>query len=147
MRTIVSLGSLAAGCGSEDDAGGDSSAAGTVSDEAAVTATATSCVTGEGDPNRTITLGIDDVVGGSGGISSQTPSDLTAGSVRISVEADAENEGPIEVTVARDGTSVATISGVDPGATCGIDVDLEPGNYQATSNVTGDSDAGFVVIP
>ena len=106
----------------------------------------TACATGAADPSRTVVLRIDDEVGGFGAISSRTPSDLTAGRVRISVEAD-ENEGPVVVTLALDGTEVTTISGVEPGATCGVDIELAAGTYQATSDVNGDSDAEFVVVP
>ena len=153
MRTVlvlvVSLVFLAAGCGSDDDGGGSSGrgAGSGGADEQGATVAPTACATGAADPSRTVVLRIDDEVGGFGAISSRTPSDLTAGSVRISVEADEENEGPVVVTLALDGTEVTTISGVEPGATCGVDIELAAGTYQATSDVNGDSDAEFVVVP
>lgn len=139
------------GCGSDDggagnDGGGGGSDVAGASEAPAETMAPTTCVTGEGDPGRTITLGIDDEVGGFGSIGSRAPSDLTAGAVRIVVDADAENAGPVDVTLTLDGAVVTTIAGVAPGTTCGVDVELEPGDYLATSNVNGDSDAAFTII-
>ncbi len=113
-----------------DDSGGD----------------ATECATAEADASRTVTVKVDDVVDGFGSLGSQTPSGLTPGSVRLAVEADEENEEPVDVTLSLGGETVAEVNGVEAGATCGIDVDLEAGDYVVTSNRNEDQDAEFSVV-
>lgn len=93
---------------------------------------ATECAAGTADPSRTVVVTVDDLVGGFGGMGTQTPSDLEAGSIRISVEADADNESPIDVSMSLDGSEVTVIRGVAAGTTCGVDLVLEPGHYELT---------------
>ena len=107
---------------------------------------ATECATAEADANRTVTVKVDDVVDGFGSLGSQTPSGLTPGSVRLAVEADEENEEPVDVTLSLGGETVAEVNGVEAGTTCGIDVDLEAGDYVVTSNRNEDQDAEFSVV-
>ena len=95
-------------------------------------APATECAAGSSDPGRTVTVTVDDLVGGFGGMGTQTPSDLEAGPIRISVEADADNESPIDVTMSLNGSDVTVIRGVAAGTTCGVDLVVEPGHYELT---------------
>ena len=58
--------------------------------------------------------------------------------------ADEENADPITVTLqSEDGAQ--QIAGVEPGATCGVDLELAGGDYVVTSDVT-DGDAEFTVV-
>lgn len=95
-------------------------------------APATECAAGTSDPGRTVVVRVDDLVGGFGGMGTRTPSDLEAGSIRISVEADADNESPIDVTLTQNGSEVTVIRGVTAGTTCGVDLVVEPGHYELT---------------
>jgi hypothetical protein len=125
------------GAACSDDAG---TGGGTI---AAVTLPATVCATGDFDAGRTIVVHDDDLVGGFGSFGTRTPSDLAAGTVRISVEADAENAAPANVTVTLDGQPVTAINGVAAGSTCGVDVDLVAGHYELTN---GQQSAGFDIV-
>ena len=150
---VVVLSGLAA-CGGGDDGGGDGAGASdpTSAPDGGTEPRATEvevppaaeCVSGEADSSRTIAIRVDDEVGGFGSIGSQVPSGLTPGTVRVVVEADEENADPITVTLqSEDGTQ--QIAGVEPGATCGVDLELAGGNYVVTSDVT-DGDAEFTVV-
>ena len=90
---------------------------------------------------------VDDLVGGFGSLGSETPSGLTAGPVRIAVDADEENEGPVEVVVTGPDGVAATVSGVEAGATCAVDVELAAGDYVVTSSANPGSDSTFTVVP
>ncbi len=103
----------------------------------------TECASGSFDEGRTVVITVDDVVNGFGGLGSRTPSDLPAGLVRLSVEADAENRASVSVVVTRDGTEVATVRGVAPGSVCAVDVNLAAGHYVV---VEGDRDVEFDVV-
>ncbi|MBI4934708.1 MAG: hypothetical protein HY828_12565 [Actinobacteria bacterium] len=124
---------LAVACGGDD--GG--------TEQLATTLPPTECVAGEFDAGRTVVITVDDVVGGFGGLGSRTPSDLAAGMVRVSVEADAENREPVSVAVTRDGVEVATVRGVAAGSVCAIDIELAAGHYVV---VEGDRDVEFDVV-
>lgn len=95
-------------------------------------ASATECAAGSSDPGRTVVVTVDDLVGGFGGMGTRTPSDLEAGPIRVSVEADADNESPIDVTMSLNGSEVTVIRGVVAGTTCGVDLVVEPGHYELT---------------
>jgi hypothetical protein len=95
-------------------------------------APATECAAGTSDPGRTVVVTVDDLVGGFGGMGTRTPSDLEAGPIRISVEADADNASPIDVTMSLNGSEVTAIRGVAAGTTCGVDLVVEPGHYELT---------------
>jgi hypothetical protein len=109
----------------------------------ATTLPPTACATGTFDTGRTVVITVDDVVDGFGGLGSRTPSDLTAGTVRVSVEADAANKAPVTVTVTRDSAEVAVIRGVPAGSVCALDVELPVGHYVV---VEGDRDVEFDVV-
>jgi hypothetical protein len=106
-------------------------------------APATECAAGTSDPARTVVVNVDDLVGGFGGMGTQTPSDLAAGSIRISVEADADNKSPIDVTMSRNGSEITVIRGVAAGTTCGVDLVLEAGHYDLTD---GEQHGKFDVV-
>jgi hypothetical protein len=103
----------------------------------------TKCAAGSFDAGRTIVITVDDVVDGFGGLGSRTPSDLTAGSVRVSVEADAENKAPVTVSITLDGTEVAVVRGVPAGSECAVDADLAAGHYVVKE---GDRDVEFDLV-
>lgn len=116
---MLAASSLAA-CG--DDANDDGAAT------SAPPSVATECApAGTDDPSRTVRVQVDDLVGGFGGLGTRTPSDLAAGPIRVSVEADADNESPIDVIVSKNGTEVIVISAVAAGLTCSVDLIVEPG--------------------
>ncbi len=73
---------------------------------------------------------LDDVVGGFGRFGTRSSDGLTAGVVRVELEADAQNAGPASIRILKAGAEVATIAGVAAGATCGIDLDVTAGTYQ-----------------
>lgn len=136
MRRVwlfVPVALLAVAC--SDDDGGTA--------QLATTLPPTECATGEFEEGRTVVVTVDDVVGGFGGLGSRTPSDLAAGLVRVSVEADAENREPVSVVVTLDGAEVAAVRGVAPGSVCAIDVELTAGHYVV---VEGDRDVEFDVV-
>lgn len=107
------------------------------------TVAVTACAVGSFDAGQTVIVHDDDLVGGFGSFGTRTPSGLQAGTVRISVEADAENAGPVSVAITLDGARVGSIDGVASGSTCAIDVDLVAGHYDVTD---GQQKAGFDVI-
>ena len=86
---------------------------------------------------------VDDLGGGFGGLGTRTPSDLAAGPIRISVEADADNESPIDVIVSKNGTEVIVIRAIAAGLTCSVDLIVEPGRYDLTD---GTQNGGFDVV-
>ncbi|CAN5730980.1 hypothetical protein BH24ACT6_BH24ACT6_13580 [soil metagenome] len=98
-----------AACGGDDDGGGHSAGASdpTSAPDGGTEPEATEmevspvaeCVSGEADSSRTITIRVDDEVGGFGSIGSRVPTGLTPGTVRVVVEADEENADPITVTL------------------------------------------------
>lgn len=152
-RAIAGLLLILAACGDDDteranetDDTNESAAStvGTATDPTAKqSAPAAECESGEADPSRTITISIDDEVGGFGSIGSQAPSGLTPGTVRVVVEADSENADPVTVTL-RTGDVAYEIAEVAPGTECGADLDLGPGEYVVTSDVNG-GDSTFTV--
>jgi hypothetical protein len=101
------------------------------------------CAAGEFDDARTVVITVDDMVDGFGGLGSRAPSDLAAGMVRVSVEADAENRQPMSVVITRDGAEVATVRGVTAGAVCAIDLELTAGHYVVAE---GERDVEFDVV-
>ncbi len=103
----------------------------------------TACASGSFDEGRTVKISVDDIVDGFGGMSSRTPSNLSAGLIRVSVEADAGNKSPITVTLSRDGTEVSVVRGVPAGAVCAVDLDLPPGHYVAKE---GERDVEFDIV-
>lgn len=133
LLLVLVLLPFAAACG--DDGEGTA--------QLATTLPPTECATGEFEPGRTVTITVDDVVDGFGGLGTRTPSDLAAGTVRLSVEADAENAAPVSVAITRDGAEVAVIRGVPAGSVCAIDVDLAAGHYVVAA---GDRDVEFDVV-
>lgn len=104
---------------------------------------ATTCATGEFDAGRTVVVRHNDLVGGIGSFGTRTPNALQAGLVRIAVEADDENGGLANVSVTLDGAVVAEIIGVEPGATCAVDVELVAGTYAVTDGL---QNASFDVV-
>lgn len=132
---VLAATSLAA-CGDDANDGGAATSA--------PSAAATECApAGTDDPSRTVRVQVDDLVGGFGGLGTRTPSDLAAGPIRISVEADADNESPIDVIVSKNGTEVIVISAVAAGLTCSVDLTVEPGRYDLTD---GTQNGGFDVV-
>jgi hypothetical protein len=110
---------------------------------------ATTCATSAADEGRTVTIKVDDLVGGFGGIGSRTPSGLSAGTIRVAIEADAENAGPVDAVLhadSADGAAITTIRGVAAGTTCGVDVDLQAGHYVVTSSLNPGSNAKFDIV-
>jgi hypothetical protein len=70
---------------------------------------------------------------------------VVAGVVRLVVEADAANADVTQVVVTRDDAEVVVVRGVAAGDTCGVDVQLDAGDYAAASG--GRSVAFTVVAP
>lgn len=137
LLLVVALGPMAA-CSD-----GESSPT-TVALAASAPASTNECApAGSGDASRTVVVRANDLVGGFGSFGTRVSRGLTAGTVRISVEADEENVGPIVVTVSQGGVTTLVISGVEPGTTCGVDVELVTGSYDVTD---GTQNAGFEVI-
>ena len=97
---------------------------------------ATVCVTTPVPDGRLVHVTLDDIVDGFGSLGSRSNSGLTPGVIRVELEGDSENAGPASVRIMKDGVEVATITGVATGTTCGIDLDVEVGNYQ----ILGDAD-------
>lgn len=98
---------------------------------------ATSCLAGVSDEDTAVVIKVDDIVSGFGSIGSRSPRP-TAGPVRIEVRADAENRGPVSVTLHRstaDGAAVTEITGVRAGTSCAVQVDLAAGTYVATADL------------
>jgi|CXWL01.1.fsa_nt_gi hypothetical protein len=111
---------------------------------ATTTVPATVCVDTAAPEGRGVRVTIDDVVGGFGSLSLRADGGLTPGVVRIEVTAEPDNAAPLGVTVVFDGVVVATVAGVEPGATCGIDLTVSEGVYHVTD---GDRDVEFTVEP
>jgi hypothetical protein len=132
LLLVVPVALMAAAC---SDGGGTA--------QLATTLPPTECATGDFDEGRTVVVTVDDVVNGFGGLGSRAPSDLAAGVVRVSVEADAENREPVSIAITRDSAEVATIRGVAAGSVCAIDVELAAGHYVV---VEGDRDVEFDVV-
>ncbi|MDP2293327.1 MAG: hypothetical protein Q8M22_19255 [Actinomycetota bacterium] len=114
-----------------------------VASDAADAPAPTVCATGEFDAGRTVVVRHNDLVGGIGSLGTRTPNELQAGLVRIAVEADDENGGLANVSVTLDGALIAEITGVEPGATCAVDVELVAGTYAVTDGL---QDASFEVV-
>lgn len=146
MRTlpilICCVASLAA-CSDDDDSQSAPPDTIVVASDSADAPTATTCATGEFDAGRTVVVRHNDLVGGIGSFGTRTPNELQAGLVRIAVEADDENAGLANVSVALDGAVVAEITGVEPGATCAVDVELVAGTYAVTDGL---QEAAFDVV-
>lgn len=102
------------------------------------TVPATVCATSAAPDGRLVHVTLDDVVNGFGSLGSRSNSGLTPGLVRIELEGDAENAGPAAVQILKEGTEVATIAGVGPGATCGIDLEVDIGKYQILNDAGQD---------
>lgn len=94
---------------------------------------ATVCATGEGDRSRTVTFTVVAPTDGSAGLSAITPSVLTAGPVRIAIEADASNAEVTEVRISSAGAEVAVVRGVPAGDSCAVDLELAAGRYTASA--------------
>lgn len=90
----------------------------------------TVCATTAGEAARIVKVTVDDANGKSGGLFSQAPPGLVAGTVRIEVTTDSGNVQPSDVLLAREGTTVASVLGVPPGSVCAIDVTLSAGHYE-----------------
>jgi len=90
---------------------------------------ATDCVTTPPPEHRLVHITLDDMQAGFGSLGSRANDGLTPGVIRVELEADAENAGPVGVLIQKDGQTVATIGGVEPGDTCGIDLDVTEGQY------------------
>lgn len=104
----------------------------------------TSCATTPAPDGRLVSVTLDDVVAGFGSLGLRADDGLTPGIVRIELIGDAENASPVGVAILLDSSPVATIDGVGPGETCGIDVEVSEGVYHITD---GDRDVEFTVGP
>ena len=87
---------------------------------------------------------IDDVVDGFGSLGLQADGGLTPGIVRVEVTGDPGNASPLGVSILRDGIPVGSVDGVEPGQTCGVDLEVSEGVYHITD---GDRDVEFTVGP
>jgi len=114
-----------------------------VASDSAGAPTPTTCATGDFDAGRTVVVRHNDLVGGMGSFGTRTPNELQAGLVRIEVQADDENGGLANVSVTLAGALVAEIIGVEPGATCAVDVELVAGTYEVTDGL---QNASFDVV-
>jgi hypothetical protein len=94
---------------------------------------ATVCADGDADRSRTVTFTVVAPADGSAGLSAVTPSVLTAGPVRIAVEADASNAEVTEVRISSAGAEVTVVRGVPAGDSCAVDLDLAAGRYTASA--------------
>lgn len=81
--------------------------------------------------------------GGVGSMSMVTLGSVVAGTVRLVVEADRANPGAVDVAVTRGGVDVMVVRGVAAGDSCGVDVQLEAGEYTASS---GGRSVTFTVV-
>lgn len=108
------------------------------------TVVATVCVTTPPPDGRLVHVTLDDVVGGFGSLGARSSSGLTPGSVRVELEADAENATPSSVRILLADVQVASIDGVPAGQTCGIDLQVEAGTYRIVDDA-GDHDVEFEV--
>lgn len=94
---------------------------------------ATRCVDGPTDESRLITFTVTAPADGSAGLSAITPSVLSAGPLRLTLQADASNADLSEVLVRSGAVEVVAIRGVPAGDTCAVDVELQAGRYTASS--------------
>lgn len=102
-------------------------------EDAAASTAATGCAPSAVDASRTITVRVDVIDdGGFGSIGTRIPSHLTPGSARLDVEVADDDEEPPLVVLSRDGTDVVTVDDVAPGTTCGVDIEVEAGEYTIT---------------
>lgn len=105
-----------------------------------ITVAPTQCVTTPVPEGRLVHITVDDTVGGFGGLGSQASGGLTPGTLRIELEADAENATRSSIRVQLNGADVASISGVAAGDTCGIDVEVGLGTYHVLDEYGHDVD-------
>lgn len=108
------------------------------------TVPATECVDTAAPDGRLVRVTIDDIVDGFGSLGLRADGGLTPGVVRLEVIGEPDNAAPLGVTVLLDGVPVATVDGVAPGATCGIDLIVGEGVYHITD---GERDVEFTVEP
>ena len=94
---------------------------------------ATKCVVGPTDESRLIIFTVTAPADGSAGLSAVAPSTLSAGPVRVVVEADVSNAEVSEVRVVSGEAEVTVIRGVAAGDSCAVDLELPAGRYTATS--------------
>ncbi len=104
----------------------------------------TTCVTTPAPEGRVVSVTIDDVVDGFGSLGLRADGGLTPGIVRVEIVGDIGNASALGVTIVRDGSPVATVSGVAAGETCGIDLEVSAGVYHVTD---GDRDVEFTIEP
>ncbi|MEY4174383.1 MAG: hypothetical protein RI900_1548 [Actinomycetota bacterium] len=94
---------------------------------------ATKCVGGPADGSRLITFTVIAPADGSAGLSAVAPSDVTAGPVRIVVEADASNAEVTQLRIASGDAEVVVIRGVAAGDSCAVDLELAAARYTASA--------------
>jgi hypothetical protein len=136
------------GCGS--DGGGGAADESTVATTASAVETTvaeasgppTECLADASEDSGTLRFTIDDPRDGFGSVGSRTPSGLTAGTHRVDLVADEENSGPIDVPLYLDDAEVFRFVAIAPGTTCGVELDLEAGDYRVQF---GDSETEFTV--
>lgn len=104
----------------------------------------TVCEAQEADDRPTVTIDVDDASDGFGRFGLKTPSPLHPGTIRLVVNAVADNPDPVSVTVASAGTTVFEFVQVDSGVLCAADLELAAGDYTVTF---GDKAKTFTVEP
>lgn len=140
---VVGAAGMLVACGGDDSSSAttdaserEASTTARADDAAASTAApvaATECAASAVDASRTITVRVDVIDdGGFGSIGTRIPSHLTPGPARLDVEVADDDEEPPLVVLSRDGTDVATLDDVAPGTTCGVDIEVEAGEYTIT---------------
>lgn len=127
----------AAACGSDGETTDEGS-----QDAPTTTLEPTECLPGEGDMSTTIKISVDDPGDGAGFVASRTPSDLLAGKIRVELESDKANTDPVDVPLLLGSEEVFRFVAVEPGTTCGVQLQLAAGDYRV---VVGDSDAEFTI--
>lgn len=90
-----------------------------------------------------VRVSVADPTGGVGSMSLVTLGSVVAGTVRLVVEADPANSDSVDVAVRRAGVEVTVVRGVAAGDSCGVDVQLQAGDYTAAS---GGRSVGFTVV-
>ncbi|MGI9053807.1 MAG: hypothetical protein ACR2HQ_14380 [Ilumatobacteraceae bacterium] len=146
LRLVATLLSAlwVAACGSDEGSDGDAKGAPTASVEttAGDSAEPTECLPAGGDMSTTIKLTVDDPRDGFGSVGSRTPSDLPAGTILVELESSAENTEPLDVPLLMGDAEVFRFVAVEPGTTCGVQLDLAAGSYRV---VVGENDAEFAI--
>lgn len=129
---VVVLGlAVVAGCG--DDGGGSPSSTDGVTSSTGPSDVdddePTVCATTAADPSSTVTIRVADDSDGFGSFGTRVPSNLSAGTVRVVVEAAEDNPDPVDVELVQGSSIVFGFVAVDPGVECGADVELAAGTY------------------